>query len=382
VQVRVLNRRGPRLIAIPELPYAEAVNCGSPRPSGSRRLGEKIERARMLWNRRELVAVLGVALLALALLPASAQAQQIVTHTTLTVETSEQGGRTQATASVLVAGADGLPASGAIVIKDGDRELAEAALNAEGQATPVLSLAGGDHALRAVYAGDATHLTSASATSNVTGQTSSTPNFALTLAPVPPSTLPLSLTAGQAGTIAVTVVPEDNAALTAPMFVTLSCSSLPSEASCTFTPETVEILPTTPASCPSGSPVSACPPVSSMLLQTQEQVTTLVAPSAHHTNGSKPIAWAILLPGMLGLGGLAWGARRRRWLQRLALVAMVGLVTALGTTACKPLYDYYQHGPVHPLPTPPGTYTITITGQSSNGVSAITNNTTMVLTVQ
>jgi hypothetical protein len=333
-------------------------------------------------TRLESVAGLGVAVLALALLPASAQAQQIVTHTTLAVETSEQGGHTQASARVAVTSADGLPASGAVIIEDGNRQLAEAALNADGEATPVLSLAGGDHALRAVYAGDATHLTSASASSDVSGQTSSTPNFALTLAPVAPSTLPLTLKAGQAGTIAVTIVPEDNAALTAPMFVTLSCSSLPSEASCTFTPETVEILPSTPASCPTGSPVSACPPVSSMLLQTQEQVTTLVAPPAHHANGSKPIAWAILLPGIIGFGGLVWSARRLRWLQRLALVAMVGLVAALGTTACKPLYNYYQHGPEHPLPTPPGTYTITITGQSSNGVTAITNNTTLVLTVQ
>jgi Bacterial Ig-like domain (group 3) len=337
--------------------------------------GLKRSGLRLEWG-----ALLGIAL-ALAVLPASAQAQQIVTHTTLTIETSEQGGHTQASARVAVTGADGLPASGVVIIEDGDRELAEAALEADGHATPVVSLAGGDHALRAVYAGDATHLTSVSATSNVSGQTSSTPDFALTLAPVAPSTLPLTLTAGQAGTIAVTVVPEDNAALTAPMFVTLSCSNLPSEASCAFTPATVEILPSTPASCPTGSPASACPPVSSLLLQTQEQVTTLVAP-AHHANGSKPIAWAILLPGVLGLGGLAWGARRRRWLQRVALVAMVGLTTAMGTTACKPLYDYYQHGPVHPLPTPPGTYTITITGQSSNGVSAITNNTTMVLTVQ
>lgn len=84
---------------------------------------------------------------------------------------------------------------------------------------------------------------------------------------------------------------------------------------------------------------------------------------------------------MIGLGGLAWGARRRRWLQRLALLAFVGLVSALGMTACKPLYDYYQLGPPHPSATPSGTYTVTITGQSTNGVTAITNNTTMVLTV-
>ncbi len=95
----------------------------------------------------------------------------------------------------------------------------------------------------------------------------------------------------------------------------------------------------------------------------------------------RTVAWAILLPGMLGLGGLAWGARRRRWLQRLALVALIGLVTALGTTACKPLYNYYNHGPVPNPATPSGTYTVTVTAQSSDGVTAITNNTTMVLTV-
>ena len=106
-----------------------------------------------------------------------------------------------------------------------------------------------------------------------------------------------------------------------------------------------------------------------------------VVQPAHSGNQSGPVAWAILLPGVLGLGGLAWGARRRRWLQRLALVALVGLVTALGTTACKPLYNYYQHGPVHPPATPNGTYNVTVTAQSTNGVTAITYNTTMVLTV-
>ncbi len=330
--------------------------------------------------RLDWVAGLGLAL-ALAVLPASAAAQQIATHTALTVETSEQGGYTQATATVAVTAADGLPASGVVVIQDGDRQLAESVLNAQGVAAPVFSLPAGDHDLRAVYVGDASHLSSASATSDATAQTSSTPGFTLSLAPVPPSALPLTLTAGNAGTIAVAVVPQDNAALTSPMFVTLSCSGLPTLATCTFTPESVEILPTTPASCPANSLPSACPPVSSMLLQTAGQNTSrLVRPVPIGRTG-RPVAWAILLPGMLGLGGLAWGARRRRWLQRMALLALVGLVTALGTTACKPLYNYYNHGPQPNPATPSGTYTVTITAQATNGVTAITNNTTMVLTV-
>ena len=316
-----------------------------------------------------------------ATLPLAAAAQRIATYTTMNVETSDQGGHTQATASVAVTAADGQPATGTVLINDGDRELAEAALNNQGQATAVVSLSGGDHALSAIYAGDASHLSSASVTNDVSAQASSTPDFTLSLTPVPPSTLPLTVTAGGSGTIAVTVVPEDNAALTSPMFVTLSCSGLPSEASCTFTPESVEILPTTPTSCPSGSLASACPPVSSMLIETQEHVTTQVVRPARPGGGSSPVAWAILLPGMLGLGGVAWSVRRRRWLRRLVLVVFMGIVTLLGTTACKPLYKYYQLGPQHPPATPSGTYTVTVTAQSTNGVTAITNSTTMVLTV-
>jgi hypothetical protein len=64
------------------------------------------------------------------------------------------------------------------------------------------------------------------------------------------------------------------------------------------------------------------------------------------------------------------------------LLALVGLVTMLGATACNPQYNYYHHGPPDNLPTPSGTYTVTVAGQSSNGISAITQSTTMVLTVQ
>ena len=313
----------------------------------------------------------------------AAAAQSIATQTTLNVDTHDQSGRTQATASVSVAGMDGNAASGAVIIEDGNRQLESFALNGDGQATSVITLPAGNHALRAFYTGDVSHQSSISATTNVTGQASSTPNFAVTLAAVAPSTLPLSVTAGGSGTIAVTLVPQDNAALTAPMFVTLSCSGLPALASCAFTPESIEILPTTPASCPSGSPATNCPPVSSMLIQTQGQGTAgkamLSRPRGIHDN---PFALAILLPGMLGLGGLAWGARKRRWLSRLALVALLGLITTLGTTACNPLYYYYNHGPTVTPATPSGTFTVTVTGQSTNGVTAITNSSTLVLTVQ
>jgi hypothetical protein len=329
--------------------------------------------------RLDWVAGLG---LALATLPALAATQQVATQTALNVATRDLAGGTQATAAVTVTGADGLPASGIVSIDEGSRQLAQSTLNASGQANLAVTLPAGEHALKAVYSGDAAHVGSESVIAYATGTTSSTPNFSVSVAAVAPSTLPLSVSPGQSGTIAVTVTPEDNAALTAPMFITLSCSGLPSLASCTFTPETIEILPTTPASCAAGSPAASCPPVSSMLIQTQGQyATNHVIPQQAGRRGS-PVAWAILLPGFLGLGGLAWGARRRRWLSRLALVVLIGLVTTLGTTACNPLYYYYNHGPGEPPATPNGTFNITVTGQSDNGVTAITNNTTMVLTVQ
>jgi hypothetical protein len=57
------------------------------------------------------------------------------------------------------------------------------------------------------------------------------------------------------------------------------------------------------------------------------------------------------------------------------------LVATLGTTGCNPQYYYYNHGPGQPPATPAGTYTVTVTAQSANGVTAITNSTTVALTV-
>jgi hypothetical protein len=311
--------------------------------------------------RLELVAGLSIALAMPALALAAESARGLATQAALTAETRDQGGRTQATVAVTVNGEDGLPATGAVAISDHGAQLAGAALNAQGQASIVLALPAGDHSLTAVYAGDATHQGSISQATGVRAQTSSTPNFLVSVAPAT-----LSLTAGQSGTVTASVTPQNCAALTAPMFVTLSCSGLPDQAACTFTPENVEILPNATA-----------PLASTMVIVTQ---TASSASAAHPRSNS--VAWAFLLPGALGLGGLAWGARRRPWLNRLSLLGLLGLVTMLGTTACNARYDYFNHGPPQNPATPAGTYTVTLTAQSSNGVTAITNSTTMALTVK
>ena len=311
--------------------------------------------------RLELVAGLGIALAMPAMSVAAVNSQGLATQTTLNVETSDQGGRTQATVAVTVTGVDGLPASGAVVLSDQGNQLAGAGLNAQGQASLKISLPAGDHSLSAVYNGDSTHSGSVSRPQQVTALVSSVPSFGISIAPVT-----LTLTPGQTGTLVASVTPVNAASLTAPMFVTLSCSALPDESSCTFTPENIEILPNATAAV-----------TSSMVLVTQAEFARLPARPR-----SSPVAWAFLLPGALGLGGLAWGTRRRAWLNRLSLLALVALVTVLGATACAPRYDYYNHGPPIPPPTPAGTYTVLVTAQASNGITATTQSTDLALTIQ
>jgi hypothetical protein len=314
--------------------------------------------------RLELVAGLGIALSMPALAFAGQNAQAVATETTLQEEMHDQGGHTQANLTVTVTGEDGLPAAGAVVVSDQGRQMAGAALNRQGQATLVLDLLPGEHSFTAAYLGNAAHRASVSdsvGSESAGAQASSTtPDFQISITPAS-----LTLGLGQSGTIMTSITPVNSSALTAPMFITLSCSGLPDQSSCTFNPENVEILPNATAVV-----------TSTAVFVTQQQEGSIALPS------SGGVALAILLPGAFGLVGLAWSVRRRPWLQRLSLLALVALVTMLGTTACNPQYNYYNHGPPINPSTPPGSYTVNVTAQSSNGVTATTHSTTLAFTVQ
>jgi hypothetical protein len=254
-----------------------------------------------------------------------------------------------------------------VVIEDGGSQLAGSALDAHGNAQITIGLLAGAHALRAVYAGDSAHQGSASDVSIVSAQSSTTPDFQISVNPAS-----LTLVPGQSGTVIAAVTPVNAEYLGAPMFVTLSCSGFPDQSSCSFTPENIEILPGATAAIDSD-----------MVIATQAEPT-------HGPNGmitpprasSHPVDWAVLLPGALGFLGIAFAARRRRWLIRLSMLSLLALVAVLGTSACNPQYNYYNHGPPYNLPTPAGTYTLTVTAQSSNGVTATTHTTPFALTVQ
>ena len=143
--------------------------------------------------RLELVAGIGIALGMPALVLAAQDSQNpesraFGTQTSLTAQTRDQGGRTQATLFVSVIGEDGLPATGGVAISDRGTELAGASLNAKGEATVLVALPAGDHSLSATYAGDATHRPSVSPVAEAQAQVSGTPNFTIA---VSPSTLSL-----------------------------------------------------------------------------------------------------------------------------------------------------------------------------------------------
>jgi hypothetical protein len=312
--------------------------------------------------RLKLVAGVSFALALPAVAIAADSPRSQATETELSAETHDLNGRTQATLSVSVVGQDGLPAQGAVVIADKGKQLAGVALDASGHATTELSLLPGEHALTASYAGNTAHQSSVSQVRPVSAVTGTAPDFSVAVSPAT-----LTLKQGQSGASTASITPINAASLTAPMFVTLSCSGLPDQATCSFTPENVEISPNTTAA------------VNSSLVLTT--VAQSQAARAVPSGSSTRTALALLLPGALGFVGLAYGARRRRWLSRMSLVACLGLI-ALGTTACNPLYNYRNHGPSPNLPTPKGPYTLVVTAQSSNGITATTHSTSLVLTVQ
>ena len=315
--------------------------------------------------RLELVAGLSLALALPALARSTEAPRNLATATTLSAETRDVSGHTQTTLTISVTGQDGQPAQGVVVIADKGKQLAGVTLDSSGHATAMIMLAPGEHSLTAAYGGDTTHQTSLSQVTPVRAATGTAPDFAIAVAPAT-----ISLAQGQSGSVTASVTPVNASSLTAPMFVTLSCSGLPDQSSCTFTPENIEILPN-----------AAAAVTSSMVLTTSAQGVQLRGAPLDRLHSS-PVTWAVLLPEALGLVGMAFGSRRHRWLYRFCLLALVGIVGVLGTTGCNPLYNFRNHGPSPNLPTPVGTYTLLVTAQSSNGVTATTHSTTMVLKVQ
>jgi hypothetical protein len=136
------------------------------------------------------------------------------------------------------------------------------------------------------------------------------------------------------------------------------------EISCTFTPINLQII--------DASAVTA-----DLGVVTLAPGGTSAANRLKGRNSGSPLMLAILLPGIAALGFVG---RKRKMFGRIALSALVGVLSVTAMTACAARYKYLNHGPIV-AGTPPGNYTITVTAQTSNGVSATERSTTLAVTV-
>ena len=145
-------------------------------------------------------------------------------------------------------------------------------------------------------------------------------------------------------------------------YVSLSCTGLPINTTCTFTPVNVA------ANCTTGaSGAETCTPGTSVMqIQTQ-------APSPKIAGGNSDDAgmrrYVFVFPALFGLAGLG-ACKRRAW--RNLLLGLVAFAGALGMTACSQRYNYLNHGPPGNPGTPAGTYTVTVEAQSSTGSQTTT----------
>jgi hypothetical protein len=275
---------------------------------------------------------------------ASAAENATATQTTLTVATDNAGPRTRATLTAHVSGAP----SGVVNFRSGQIDLGSALVDSEGNASLQTDLLpAGSHPVVAIYQGQSTYLNSVSNPELVQANVSTAAGF--TVAATPTS---LSTAAGGFVTSNVTVTPVNgfNA------YVTLSCSGLPLNSTCIFSPINVQ------ASCSTSTTgTETCTPGTSVMqIQTQ---TPSPNPTASNNNAGMQ-RYAIVLPILLGFAG--FGARKRRAWRNLA-VAILAFAAVMGMTACSQRYRYLNHGPPGNPGTPVGSYTVTIQASSSTG---------------
>jgi hypothetical protein len=276
---------------------------------------------------------------------AGAKAQDTaVTQTTLAVAADNAGPRTRVTLNAHVSANASNAPGGVVNFRAGNLDLGSAVLDSEGDASlQTDALPAGGHQVVALYKGQAAYQASVSAVQQVQAQASTVAGFTVTATPTT-----LSTAAGGFVDVVVTVTPNNGFS----GYVNLSCSGLPVNTTCTFSPVSVAAICSSATACPAGT--------SALQIQTQS-----VSPGVVKSTGAS----ALVFPLLIGLAGL--GARKRRAWRNLAL-GLIAFVGALGLTACSQRYNYLNHGPPDNPGTTLGTYAVTIESQSSNGSDTIT----------
>jgi hypothetical protein len=239
--------------------------------------------------------------------------------------------------------------TGTVTFKDGSTTLGTDTLNGSGVTTfSTSTLTVGSHSITAVYGGDANNLTSTSATLS---QTVSPTDFTLSINPAS-----ATISSGQTASYTLTVTPQGSFTSQ----VSFTCGSLPTMATCTFTPPTLT---------PNTSTVTTTLMISTV-------AHSLLLPPTPRGRGPViyPLGiaeWALALAGFLLFGTSAM--RKQQQLYRRLLLAS-GLLILTGTIAGCAL----QNASSKPF-TPPGTSLVQITASapaSASGSNAAASHTT------
>ncbi len=301
--------------------------------------------------------VLAAAAIAFASLASTPlHAEKIATETQVFAEqgrVNTSGTGTLTTVSIHVSASDGdaIP-SGIVTLVDGARSIGSALVDENGDVKiEAANLAPGTHNLHAVYAGSTELAGSLSPETQVTAEATGVADFSITAA-----STSLSVAKGSAVTTILSLTPINGFS----GYVTLSCSGLPADATCTFVPGNAFVGGT-----------AATPSTLS--------ITTAGAtgPTARQQNGPN-LVYALLLPGLLGLGGL--GLRKRRSWQQLCLVLSV-VTLAGGLGGCSQRYHYLNRPPLASPGTPLGPATFALQAQAISGTTVIQHALTLTVTV-
>lgn len=168
--------------------------------------------------------------------------------------------------------------------------------------------------------------------------------------------------AGSAATTVATVTPTGGFTQNVSFF----CTGLPLNSQCTFTPSTVQTT---------GGAVT-----STLQILTTSPSGNLASSSAQSRviAQTTPLFFAVSLA--LGLLLVSRGKRLQKL--RAPILMLMGGMLLLGLSGCNARYNYLNHAPSPAnTGTPTGTYSITVTASSDNGITTTDHTVPLVLTV-
>jgi subtilase family serine protease len=233
------------------------------------------------------------------------------------------------------------PVTGTVSLSDNGSALGTATVSAGSATFSTTALPPGTNSVTATYNG-----TFATSSSSAVAVTVTPPTYTLST-----NVATVAVVAGASAQATLTITPGNNF----PQSITLSCTGLPSESSCIFSPTSVA---------PNGAAVT-----DSLSIKTTAPVARLNPP--FERGGG--IFYALLLPGLLGIFVSGGSKRAVRRMRLLSLMIVLGFST-LWLGACGNSSATKDPG------TPKGTSAVVVTATTS-GANPVTKTVTINLTV-